>query len=86
MRYTSKIKIDVWSRLALLLHMEPNTCSEIKRKCTAQSDDFNTCIVQEWLDQGEASWASLVTALNDDLVTKVDIANKIAEDHPSHVR
>ncbi len=40
-------------------------------------------IVNAWIQRGEASWATLVRALRDPLVEQLDIANKIAEQHPS---
>ena len=83
MRSTSGIRTEEWSVLALVLGIENSTIGKIKHKCNIESDNFHKCILDEWLARGQASWASLVTALNDGLVKRVDIANKIAEDHPT---
>ena len=83
---TSGIKTEEWSVLALVLGIEDSTFSRIKQKCYIEGESFHKCIVKEWLARGQASWASLVTALKHDLVNRVDIANKITKDHLQPLR
>ena len=83
---TSGIRTEEWSVLALILGIEDSTIGRIKHKCNIESDNFHKCIVKEWLNQGQASWASLVAALKHDLVNRVDVANKITKDHLQPLR
>ena len=76
----STIDITNWSVLALLLGI---TAADYERITSDNSTamEQHQAIVRKWLESGKASWAALVTALNDPLVNKGFVANEIARKH-----
>ena len=73
--------ITDWSILALLLGLPE---AELRR-IEADAHDGQRrqkMIIEKWLDSGTASWAILVSALNDELVGMRAIANEIANKYP----
>ena len=73
--------ITDWSILALLLKLSPADLDNIE-SATCDKQKQQKKIIIKWLDSGEASWAALVNALNDELVKQGAIANEIAKKYP----
>ena len=71
MGYTSSI--NDWSVLPLILGL-----TEAQLKQCQKTENPHKAIITRWLQQGNASWAGLVGALKDDLVSQVAVADKIA--------
>ena len=71
-----------WSLLALLIGVDE---SEYSRIMSDNHDDHGQrkAIIKSWLESGEASWASLVSGLKDELVGLAAIGTQIAKNHPS---
>ncbi len=76
MRYTQNI--TDWNTLSLLLGLSLHRISIDSADYSAK----HVAIVTKWLEGGSASWAALENALRDELVNRIDIADKIAKDHP----
>ena len=53
------------------------------QKVVAQQENPHLDIIRLWIDSGTASWASLVSALRNNLVDKPKIAKQIATEHPN---
>ena len=77
------ITIMDWSLLSEELgiagHIKDRIMIDKKGEQSAQQQAF----IKAWFDTGNASWAALHTALRSDLVGKIEVANVIAEKHPS---
>ena len=79
MRATSDV--TNWNLLSLLLGVDDADVQRIKQDNTGQAYDQQQGIIKAWLDNGNASWAILVSALRDKMVGKGAIGNIIAKDH-----
>ena len=77
----SIIDIADWISLGLVLGTPYNELEIIKRDGHDERDR-QRIMVSMWLDNGTASWKCLVEALLDPLVNRVDIANRISQQHP----
>ena len=73
--------ITDWNYLALLLGISEADLQRIQND-HKESSHQQKAIVTKWLDSGNASWATLVSALRNKLVGKGALANTIAEKHP----
>ena len=73
--------ITDWSILALLLKLSQDDLDNIE-STTCDKKKQQKSIIIKWLHSGTASWAVLVKALNDELVTHGAIANEIAKKYP----
>ena len=70
-----------WTILAPLLGVSAATVKRIKAKELEPLYQQKE-IIEKWLQLGTASWAILVSALRDELVGKVAVADEIAKQHP----
>ena len=73
-------EITDWSVIAILW-MEEAEFEGIRQKVATQNGNLQKEVIKRWFDTGEASWATLVEHLSDDLVNKKLLAQKIAKDH-----
>ena len=71
-----------WSLLALLIGVDEGKYSRIMSDNPDNVVGQRKAIIKNWLDTGRASWATLVSGLEDDLVLQNAIGNQIAKDHP----
>ena len=77
----SIIEIADWTSLGLVLGTPYHELERIKHDGHDERDR-QRIMVSMWLDNGTASWKCLVEALIDPLVNRVDIANRISQQHP----
>ena len=74
-----------WFNLGLELELRYNRLKPIEANFPRDSLRCLTEIVQLWLQSSShPSWRGLVFALRSPSVNRIDIANRIALDHPSH--
>ena len=74
--------VQDWSLLALLIGVNGGDYNSIMKE-THDVAGQRRAIIQKWLETGKASWATLVSGLEDELVGLGAVGNKIAKDHPS---
>ena len=70
-----------WNMLSLLLGVDDADVERIKLNNPGQAYDQQQGILKAWLDNGNASWAILVSALRDKMVGRGAIGNTIAKEH-----
>ena len=75
------IEIADWISLGLVLGIPDHELDIIKHDGYCEIDR-RWKMVSMWLHNGTASWKCLVEALLDPLVNRVDIANRISQQHP----
>ena len=81
----SEATVDItdWYYLALLLGISETDLQHIKTDHKDSLRKQHKAIVTKWLDSGNASWATLVSALRNKLVGKGALADTIAKQHPT---
>ena len=81
----SEATVDItdWGYLALLLGISETDLQHIKTDHKDSLRKQHKAIVTKWLDSGNASWATLVSALRNKLVGKGALADTIANQHPT---
>ena len=76
------MSVTDWYFLALLLGISDSDFERIQQD-EKMGKDRQKAIIKQWLQSGTASWAILVSALRDEVVSQTAIANNIADNHPS---
>ena len=72
-----------WQYLGLTLGLEKPQLNIINQNYRGIVEDCRKEMISQWLDTGNASWRALVRALAaSKLVVKMDLAMKIAAEHP----
>ncbi len=80
--FRETMSVTDWYFLALLLGISEADFERIQQD-ERMGKDRQKAIIKQWLQSGNASWAMLVSALRDEVVTQVAIAKNIADNHPS---
>ncbi len=80
--FRETMSVTDWYFLALLLGISEADFERIQQD-EKMGKDRQKAIIRQWLQSGNASWAMLVSALRDEVVTQVAIAKNIADNHPS---
>ncbi len=75
--------ITDWSILAILLGISEADKTRIMKNNPGDAKGQHKAFVKAWLENGEASWAILASALRHQLVKQVACANEIAKNHSS---
>ncbi len=75
--------IAEWGMIPILLGVKDADLQRIKMNHRGEAFTQHQAIVRAWLENGDASWAVLVSALRDGLVRKGGFANTIQRNHPS---
>ena len=78
---TAIYEIIDWPTLGLLLGIPQQDIERIKRDEYDESVKLHKMVVT-WLEMGNASWKSLVQALDNPLLNQYDLAREISEGHP----
>ena len=74
-----------WFNLGLALRLSYSKLRQIESNFPRDSLRCLTEMVEMWLQSSShPSWQGLVFALRSPSVNRIDIANRIARDHPSH--
>ena len=74
-----------WFNLGLALKLSYSTLKQIESNFPRDSLRCLTEMVEMWLQSSShPSWQGLVSALRSPSVSRIDIADRIAVDHPSH--
>ena len=73
-----------WFNLGLALGLSNSTLNTIEHNNPRDARRCLTEMVNDWLHNSQPSWRQLVSALRSPLVNRIDIANIIATQHPSH--
>ncbi len=82
--FRETLPISDWYFLARLLGVSEADYERIQQDTSTRKEQ-QRAIIQQWLSQGVASWAVLVSALRDEVVSQTSIADQIAENHPGMI-
>ena len=79
----STIEVGNWKNLGLKLGLKNSKLDAID-KDERSEDDRKRNMFNQWLKHPNASWSTLVNALNSSLVDQGNLARRIAEKHSKH--